>query len=258
MLAEAFQWLADWMKPTVHFLEDVHGVTTSYSTKPLHQVIAEPCKLPALIQVHTLTGLRDLMVSGLEGVTLKGNGATPTIVPTFPSEYLIHIQDHCSVALKHDRSDKYGRRLSLVVAVPVPFQQFQFGSWIPQEDFIIGVSSLIADGQDKDYVLKTASSITNEATSLNEDNGFAQTATLKAGLAHKQTVTIKPKVQLAPFRTFPELEQPVSEFVFRARNADGKTHFMLVEADGGLWKNEAIRAIERYIHAFDLGVSIIA
>ncbi len=75
----------------------------------------------------------------------------------------------------------------------------------------------------------------------------------------KESITIKPRVALAPFRTFPEIEQPISEFVFRARcTGEGTPALMLVEADGGRWKIDAITTIRAEMEAFGLNIPIIA
>lgn len=49
------------------------------------------------------------------------------------------------------------------------------------------------------------------------------------------------------YRTFMEIEQPESEFVFRARKADSLPHFALFEADGGAWRIEAMKRIKAYL-----------
>ena len=64
---------------------------------------------------------------------------------------------------------------------------------------------------------------------------------------------------MAPFRTFPEVEQPTSQFVFRAKcDGENKPYLMLVEADGGRWKIEAISTIRKAMEAFALDIPIIA
>ena len=51
-----------------------------------------------------------------------------------------------------------------------------------------------------------------------------------------QNVKVSPIYKLAPFRTFIEVEQPESEFLFRLSD---RTTFTLDEADGGAWKIKA-------------------
>lgn len=45
-----------------------------------------------------------------------------------------------------------------------------------------------------------------------------------------------------------EVEQPESKFVFRINeDTDKAPIFKLIEADGGLWKYEAVESIKEYI-----------
>ena len=63
-------------------------------------------------------------------------------------------------------------------------------------------------------------------------------------------VVVPNPVRLKPYRTFAEVDQPESNYVFRIseQNDDKKTPiFKLVEADGGLWKNEAMQNIKKYL-----------
>lgn len=245
--AETIKKILDISQPEIHDIQDVHGVPARYSTKPLYQVKAEPSALPETLHVNTLAGFADLIHAKLEDHDFPGDDV-----------FMIHIEDEDTVTLKDKSSDWYGRRQVLAKATPVPFEQFVFGRWMTQEEFTIAVASRFADTPDKAYVLGLAASLTNEATRTSEDDGFTQKVNVQAGLTLKSTVTIKPRVALAPFRTFPELEQPVSDFVFRARCEGRGPELMLVEADGGRWKVDAIAKIRAAIDAMQLGIPIIA
>lgn len=246
MIREAIDKILGLAAPTYHKVIDALGREATYSSTPVHEVKASAPAVSANVQVFTLAALADLVRAGLEG-------------GDFPKNAFFHIADERTVELVARETDPYGRRICFIKAAPVPFEVFRFGQWMPQEEFVIAFSSRFEDGADKDKVLAIASSLTNEATSLSEDNGFAQKVTVKAGLRQKESLTIEPKVKLAPFRTFPEIPQPESEFVFRAKaNGEGVPHLMLVEADGGAWKVDAIQTIQRRIETFNLNIPIIA
>lgn len=51
-------------------------------------------------------------------------------------------------------------------------------------------------------------------------------------------------VELAPYRTFLEVEQPESQFIFRMKDGPRCAIF---EADGGAWRNQAITNIREYL-----------
>ena len=245
-LKPSLQYAVELAEPKIFTVEDVHGVITQFSNKPLHQIQAQAPHQPNIVEVSTLTRIADLVRAKLEG------GA-------FTNDFFLHIEDETTVRLVAKDSDEYGRRLQLIVARPVSFDQFRFGQWMSQEEFVIAVASKFADGADKDYVLNIASTLTNDAVRTSEDNGFNQKVTAKAGIRMKEDITLKPRVDLAPFRTFPEIEQPVSSFVFRARcNGEGQPVLQLVEADGGRWKIEAIKRIDAALEVFKLNIPIIA
>jgi len=75
------------------------------------------------------------------------------------------------------------------------------------------------------------------------DDGITQQVVAKQGAMLASDVKISPIIKLAPFRTFIEVVQPESEFLFRI--SDGNS-FALYEADGGAWKMKA----KQYIRAF--------
>ncbi|OSB00487.1 hypothetical protein B2H85_13365, partial [Clostridium botulinum] len=51
-------------------------------------------------------------------------------------------------------------------------------------------------------------------------------------------------VTLAPYRTFPEIEQPLSRFIFRMQQGPSAA---IYEADGGAWRNQAMQRIKAYL-----------
>lgn len=244
--AETIQKVLEISRPEIHKVQDVYGCETNYATKQLFQVKAAAPDQPDTVTINTLGGLADLIRIGLES-------------SRFQEDWMIRIKSEVSVTVESKDCDTYGRRSRLIVCSPVEFTKFRFGQWMGQEEFVIAVASLFADGYDKNYVLGIASALTMDATSLSEDDGFSQKATTKAGMRMKAETTLKPRVELAPYRTFPEIEQPVSEFVFRAKcDGDSRPMLMLIEADGGRWKVDAMAKICRALHAFDLGVPTIS
>lgn len=246
LTSEMIQKILDVANPEIHDITDTHDIQARFSTKPLQQVQAAPPHMPQNVDVSTLAGFHDLITARLEDADFQG-------------DFIIHIEDETTVTLKERFSDDWGRRLRLIKAKPVDFRQFKFDQWIDQEAFVIAIASLFAASEDKEYVLRVASSLTNDASTLSEDDGFSQKVNVKAGLSHKSSVTLKPRVALAPFRTFPEVPQPVSEFVLRAKcDGEGKPCLMLVEADGGRWKIEAIAELRKAMEAFGLNIPIIA
>lgn len=71
---------------------------------------------------------------------------------------------------------------------------------------------------------------------------------MKTGVTKKENAIIPNPVRLIPYRTFLEVEQPESEFVFRiTEGRGGAPTFKLVAADGGRWEAVAIDNVKSYL-----------
>lgn len=80
------------------------------------------------------------------------------------------------------------------------------------------------------------------------DDGVTQKATVKSGIASRSDAVVPNPVILQPYRTFTEVIQPASNFIFRMReNRGGGVECAIFEADGGAWKNEAMKNIKDYL-----------
>lgn len=112
-----------------------------------------------------------------------------------------------------------------------------------QENAIIELRSKFAPGDGVDYLLDLLSRISKDNGVTTRDNGVSQEVEARTGVSLKQLVQVKPRVQLRPYRTFLEVEQPESEFILRLDN-DGNVG--LFEADGGMWKMQAKASIVAY------------
>ena len=100
---------------------------------------------------------------------------------------------------------------------------------------------------DLETILKVAGNVEAKTTANYGDDGVTQKTTIKQGIASKADVLVPNPVTLTPYRTFLEVEQPSSEFVFRIKDNGGAPVFMLVEAEGGLWRAEAMQNIKEYL-----------
>lgn len=111
------------------------------------------------------------------------------------------------------------------------------------ETAIIEIRSKFIPSEDTDYLLDLLARINTENGVTTSDNGVSQTVEARTGVSLKTFVNVRPRVKLAPYRTFLEVEQPASEFLLRLDN-DGDVG--LFEADGGMWKQQAKRDILAY------------
>lgn len=201
-----------------------------YTSKPIHMV-----KPPVIasVQVITLNALIDLYKSNFEKIK--------------DEKVVFHITSETSVEAFSNVSDDYKRRDNYLTASVKDLPAFRFGSWLSQEDFIIALQANFVESGDRDYILKTASDVATDDKQQMTDNGVSQTVTAKNGVLVKE-VAVKPRVKLSPYRTFREILQPESEFVFRIhRGPGGVPQFGLFEADGGAWKLTAMEYIKAYL-----------
>lgn len=123
--------------------------------------------------------------------------------------------------------------------------EFQFGRWYDQEEFMIALQSSFQMTPDLEAIMKFAGNVEKKNEQTYSDDGRTQVATMNVGVASKADVIVPNPVELIPFRTFQEVKQPRSQFVFRISDK-GAPAFKIVEAEGGIWKNEAVRNIKEY------------
>lgn len=171
---------------------------------------------------------------------LKGN-----IDQCDPEEILIHVVDEETVTVSSNLFyDLRTREVYMTADAPLP--QLRLNDFIPRENFNIMLQSCFTAKGDRDSVLRVIGNISQQQSGGVEvsDDGVTQNVEAKAGTVLKTKATIPNPVNLAPFRTFTEIDQPLSPFVLRI-NEDMRV--ALFTADGGAWKQEAMKNIQTYL-----------
>lgn len=115
-----------------------------------------------------------------------------------------------------------------------------------RETALIELRSLFIPNDGTEYLLDLLSRMTDNNSVTTRDNGVTQEVEARQGIALNTRVAIKPRVNLRPFRTFLEVQQPESEFLIRV---DAENGIGFIEADGGIWKLEAKGNIAKYFEA---------
>ncbi|AFA50248.1 hypothetical protein [Acetobacterium woodii] len=210
-------------------LIEVEGV--QYSTKDLYQI--EPPK-PKSIQTKSLTAIVDFIKANIDKLDAD--------------KMIIHVIDHQSVQIMSALDFVYRDREYYIRAQAEP-PESRLNSFIDRETFNIMLQSRFADVADRAEVLRSIGKMRYENEVKLEDDGITQTVASKSGVALVREEQIPNPVRLAPFRTFSEIEQPISPFILRV---DDKCNVGLFEADGGAWKNKAMQSIKDYLE-FELG-----
>lgn len=237
MLKEFAEYLARQAAPTLNTIDSLQ-----YVDRPLNLVA--PPLMPKLT-LNTLTGFADFI-------------AQMSQAPT--SDWIIWVESYRAVSMVWAEGDVYGRRPCLVRAeLPDGLKPFRFDTFLDRESFVIGLQSLFVQTGPAQSVLEIASGLTDAQVVTSEDDGISQSTTIKRGVASlKQPVVVKGRVSLQPYRTFREVEQPASEFIFRLRSQDGVPACALFEADGGKWQLDAMLAIKAWLEVKALGLKVVA
>lgn len=205
-----------------------------YVDKDIHRVDRE--LRASAIQMNTLTSLVDYLKAGVDSMADKM--LVQVISPT--EVKLISMLDT-------------DRKRECLVEVEAMIPSFEYGRYMGNESFIIALQSKFIDNDGRALLLRFAGTVKDESIAQYGDDGVSQKATIKNGIASVKDEVVPNPVKLRPFRTFVEVTQPESAFVFRMRQADGRgVECAIFEADGGAWKNAAMKSIKEYLQ-FELG-----
>ncbi|MGG7077362.1 hypothetical protein [Clostridium sardiniense] len=197
----------------------------TYSRVGLSRV-TEP--VASSLTVSTLTGLVDY---------IKGN------VDELKGELLIQVKSEEEVRLYSPLNEDRERELYIKAEAILP-NNVRYDQFIDTERFNIMLQSSFVDVGDKKALLQYTGLVQDENVKSIGDDGVSQQVTVKTGVASVGQAIVPNPVSLAPYRTFPEVEQPMSKFIFRMQDGPRAA---IYEADGGAWRNEAINNIKEYL-----------
>lgn len=144
----------------------------------------------------------------------------------------------------YDQVDFENGKRPQLVSVKATVPVIPFSNWRDQEEFNIMLQSMFINDADRNLVLDFASHLKIEKGAEVQDNGISQMATVRDGVASLAHAKTPNPVTLRPYRTFNEVEQPASQFVFRVNKS---ANLALFEADGGKWKLDAVKNISDYL-----------
>lgn len=162
----------------------------------------------------------------------------------FQNDMIIHVVNPTKVRLMSVLDGERNREVLFVSEAVV--SGFRFGEWYDQENFMIGLQANFQENDDLKAVMRMAGNIDSKNNQSFSDDGVTQVATITVGVAAKADAMVPNPVELIPYRTFQEVKQPASKFVFRIGDKEVPA-FKIVEAQGGIWKNEAVANIKAYL-----------
>lgn len=229
MIKEALQYIVGLGKAEVKEYTLPDGKKGMYSDKPLHR-LEMPVPVAERLYLHTLTGLVDYIKSNTD---------------TMAEKMVVEVQSPTKVHLYSQLNSKRNREYLIEVDAMLP--DFAFDVYQDHESFCVGLQSKFLQAGDRELVLKFAGTVENGTVAQYSDDGVTQKATIKTGLASKGAAIVPNPVRLAAYRTFLEVDQPESLFIFRMKERAGEINCALFEADGGAWKMEAMQNIKAYL-----------
>ena len=162
------------------------------------------------------------------------------------SNVIVHIVDPRHVHLMSPPSEDWKVRDFFLAAECKP-KAYPFGQPLDVESFIVALQTYFVPSDTTAALQKMVSSITDQESIAYDDDGLGQTVTAKSGIARLATVPVPNPVELAPYRTFLEVLQPASAFIFRLSKGTRGPQCVLHEADGGNWQLEAVMDIRSYL-----------
>lgn len=224
MIKSALQYIVGLRKPEI---VEIGG--EQYSDKELRRICYNP--KAQRIEMTTLTSLVEYIKADIDRMAKK---------------MIVHVVSPTRVILLSQLDGDREREYLLDVRAQVP--EFAYGSYMGHESFLIALQSKFIGGTDRDLLLKFAGTVENGTVAQYGDDGVTQKATIKTGIASKGEAIVPNPVRLRPYRTFIEVEQPESAFIFRMKQSgDGGVSCAIFEADGGAWKNAAMKSIKEYL-----------
>ncbi len=191
-----------------------------------------PTPSPSPIMLHSLSGIVGMVKAE------KARYAPVYVVINSPTEVVVFTGTH-------EDEERFQLYKASPVLPDIPFKNF-----IDHESMLIILRSRFVQDAAVTELIQEISSIRDENVMEAADNGMAQMVTAKQGIATVAKKTLNPIRTLTPYRTFLEVEQPPSEFLFRMRSGaqgEGAPTMALFEADGGAWRIEANANIAAYL-----------
>lgn len=207
------------------------GIRT-FVDKPMHMLVDEiAADIP--LRTNSLSSVADYIKSNADFDALASDGRK-----------IIHVEDEKTVWL-YTEMNSFKKRSALLLA-SAWVSSFPFGQWLSLENFIISVQANFVADEHRDELLSFVATVKQDTGVEQQDDGVTQKVTTRSGVSLSRTSKAPNPVTLRPFRTFSEVEQPESAFVFRIKAEESGVKAALFAADGEAWRHDAILKIRDY------------
>lgn len=176
-----------------------------------------------------------------------------------PENCIIVIHSYDDVALYSPVHGASNNRHLIMSASPLTFSAITTDRMISQESFIIELLTRCVRTSSVEELVHLISGLTFCESATVDDDGV-KSAYLQSEKVLCNNGNPPSIVSLQPYRIFPEVEQPTSQYLLRIGSRDKMPTVGLFEADGGLWRLQAMQNIKEYLEECtkDRPVTIIA
>lgn len=239
MIEKAINKILSLAPAVMHTIEGRRYVDGPDGFKPILSPTPQP------LEIHTLQGIVHYIDKSID--------------KTDEQDIFIHVISPTDVRLlgSLNKGGFYERCRYLVSNFNPP--DIPFNRYASLEDFIIVLQAYFVPTENIAAMLKIVGNIKDESVKQFSDDGVTQSVTAKAGISRVESVTVPNPVMLHPYRTFPEVEQPESSFLFRMKQNPGSMPSCGIwEADNKKWEIEAIKNIAEWLYEKLPDIPIVA
>lgn len=196
---------------------------------------------PAALRLQTLSGLVDYVNANKDGLKKE--------------DLVLVAGNHKHVSLLGVNAPDTQARPHYASAELADVEVFPFDEFQDYETFMIKLLCLFQNTPSLEAFVQKVSKIRATDDEEHEDTGVTTQKTTKEGVF---TEASREVVELKPFRTFQDLDQPASKFIFRISRSRGDLRCALFECDGGAWVNGARQSIKEYFAKQLPDISVLA
>lgn len=190
------------------------------------------------LKVRTLGAVVDYLNNMLEELDTEGSGLP-----------FVYIQSPTIVRVVSHLRAPYLIRHTYVKAEFVPPPVRANTEIEDIESFLLTLQAAFVRTPEVDNILKVLGNLKDEKVTTYADDGVTQRVTTAASLTRSEPASVPNPVWLQQYRTFPEVEQPASQYVLRLKAPDkvGMPLVKLIAADNRAWEIEAIHNIAAWL-----------
>lgn len=202
--------------------------------------VFEPPTAPMIttLKIQTLTGLLDYIAANPDGLDL--------------AKAFLHVVDPTEVALLTASEALTMRRPNPAIADcdKLLGDCYRFGQYRSVEESIVDFQAKFVPNDDLAAAIAIIGNLKEETVNSYSQDGFTQTVQTRQGISRVANTDVPSRLELRPYRTFPEIDQPTGEFILRLRKStskDGGIECALFESGYSTWQAQAIKDIADYL-----------